>query len=432
MRRTTGLTAVLLLAALPAWAGRPASEPSVGTFDDVLAWRRTEAASLADTRLAAQRSYLHLAEFYRARGLDGKAAELYLFGLLRNPDDVRMLRGILEIWVGQERYGEALPYAVRFAALAPSDPAARRLLGVIRAHLDAKNPGAVKQALAAAAAAGQGTATAAEPAAASVPATAAASATAVTTAPAAPAAAPSRQDKLRALRMMKAVAAAVTMYNLNHPTAKMDKLDLEKLKADKVLPAGLSLEPFTSRFELAGTSVAIKDLGDVAGLEKELADYQASMARYYGFIAKGEVHEALNQAESLAAAYPDETDAIFPRLFTLLTMQRGAEAERLARQVTERFKDRPRPLFELLMVQYRSGQYEGARVTASVLQQRFAATHWAQLAGEIGRLVDRNVGFDLLSNLIAARNAVVQSVERSKAQTAPAGDGSAGDETTKK
>ncbi len=385
-----------------------------------LQWRQAQADRLSGRRLNANRSYLHLATYYRANGFDAKAAELYLFGLMRNPDDPRMLRGLLEIWLKFKRYRDALPYATRYLEVDPTSPVAIDFLKTIRTELDKKGKDTVEKALAEAAAKGQGGATAGKNS--SKPADSGSSKPEEKkdeekTDDKKEEPKPTRQLKMRALRLMKAIAAAVRTYNINHPKEKMEKLDLKKLTEDKVLPAKLDLSPWQEKISIAGPNVSIEGVGDMMALDKELEAYRSDLSRYYQLISSGEIYEALDQAEQLTEKYPEDAANFFPRLFTLLSMKKGKEAEDLANKVIEQFKDKPRPLFELLMVQYRSGLYRGARKTAAVIEKEFRDSHWAELAGEISRLVDRNVGFDLLSNLITARKEVLDSVAKSSKST---------------
>ena len=385
-----------------------------------LQWRQDQATKLSNTRLYSMGSYLHLAAYYRSQGFPAKAAELYLFGLLRNPDDTRMLRGLLEIWIPEKRYRESLPYATRYVEIAPQDSVAVDFLKTIRQALKKKTKDAVKEALEEAGKKGQGGATASKSEESTKPKEdkkdekkeESKEAEKKEEGPK-----PTRQMKLRALRMMKAISAAVKTYNINHPKEKMEKLDIKKLTDDKVLPTSLSLAPWKDKLSIDGTNVKIEGVGDLQGLAGELADYRNDVNRYYELIGLGQLHEALNQAEVLSTKYPEDAANFFPRLFTLLSLKKGTEAEELANKVIEQFKDKPRPLFELLMVQYRSGLYTPARKTADVLMKRFGDSHWAELAREISRLIDRNVGFDLLSNLITARKEVLASVAESKKTT---------------
>lgn len=405
---------VLLRRIVPAVAvvlglGAGLSSPVRGAGDRVPAGQVRHRQALTDalmehrSALAPLESLLHLADFYLAHAMPRKALEVYLFGLLRAPDDPRFLGGTAQLFLDLDLPRDARPYAARWVAVDPSDAAARFALTRADRALAA---------LAAAMASPATTATTGPP-----PATAetapttpseAAAASATTTPPPPP---PTRTEKLQALSVMKAVAAAVRSYNLNHPRDPMAKLDLDALTKDKVLPSAVDLGTFRSRLTLEGTKVGIDGLGTQDALEAELADYRSRLARFNGFVARGETAEAVDAAEELARAYPDDAELVFPRLAALVQMSRGPEAAALARRLVDAMPGRPRPLFELLMVQYRSGDGPGARATAVRMRRDHGDSHWARLADQIARLVDRNVSFDVLSSLIEARRSLLSATK---------------------
>lgn len=389
--------------------GAGLSSPVHGARDRVPAGQVRHRQALTDalmehrSALAPLESLLHLADFYLAHAMPRKALEIYLFGLLRAPDDPRFLGGTAQLFLDLDLPRDARPYAARWAAVAPSDAAARSALTRADAALAA---------LAAAMASPTTTAAAGPPpataGAAPTPPSDSAGASATTTPPPPP---PSRSEKLQALSIMKAVAASVRSYNLNHPRDPMTKLDLDVLTKDKVLPSAVDLGTFRGRLTLDGTRVGIEGLGTQDSLETELADYRTRLARFNGFVARGETAEAVDAAEDLARAFPDDADLVFPRLAALVQMSRGPEAAALARRLVEAMPGRPRPLFELLMVQYRSGDGPGARATAARMRRDHGDSHWARLADQIARLVDRDVSFDVLSSLIEARRSLLSTTK---------------------
>ena len=336
-----------------------------------------------------------------------KAAELYLFGLLRRPDDVRMLQGLVEVWTSLGKYRESLPYAQRLFDLEPNDYRAQALLHDVEEALDKVSKSKEQ--------ASNETARESKPESGKAKEEESKRKKKETVL--------SREVKLKALKLMKAIASAKMSYDLNHRGEEMQELDIEKLQKEKLLPKSLDLSPWKDSLKLAQGSIAIDEVGSLPKLEEELSEYRADLNRCYSLIYRDELPEALDQAERLMKKYPESIETFLPRIFTLVSTRHGKASRRLAKKVIELKQDDPQDLFGVLMILYRSGDYREAKKAISLLNNRFTETHWAKLAGEVSLLIDRNVGFDLLSNLITARKEFFDSLQEDDEEDKDEGKG---------
>jgi len=352
--------------------------------------------------LAPITSLFRLADWYNRRNKPEKAAEIYLFALVRAPDNPRLLRGIVETLLQLNRVKEALPYANRLEIIAPQDPFVRGLVNSLGDRLaESKSPSTPTSSAAATL-----ETTSVDP-------------TIRTTTPTEQA---TRSDKLRALRIMKALAAAIRTYDANHPKEPMKELDINLLVEDKSLPANVDLHPYTDKLTLVDGKITVEGVGSLTTLATELEGFKTDLARYHMLVGRGELPEALDAAEALAEKYPDEAGLLFAKLATLVSMKRDKDATELARRLVLHLKSSPRPLFELLSTQYRTGDFEGAETTNRLLNEKYPNSHWAKLGCQVCRLIDRDVSYDLLSTLLEARARVLLSLEKTPESTGEAVD----------
>ena len=361
--------------------------------------RRSEVTRLAAKRqeLTAVKSYLRIGEYYQKNRKPLKALEIYIFGLNHQPDSFKLLGRLLRIAVQLKKHNLALPYAEHYVTIAPDSREAFHYYSLINDELsNAARARTLK----------------AEKEFSSVPPakveTSTENESTLKTATPEKTGSPAKtnytlEEKLKALRVVCAIDAAVKTFNLHNKEKPMETLSLDTLTETGILPKGLRLRKWKDKLHITNGELAIKGLGTVAELKSKLKPFREQMQKVRQFVQTGEHYEALNLIDELTQQYPAMREIAYKRLFILISAKESVQSVKVATELRNRFKDSPRPLFELVMVYYKLGNYIEAEATADSLIQNFPKTHWAGLALKIKDLMVRNVSFDLLANIKEAR-----------------------------
>lgn len=378
--------------------------------------RRSEVTRLSEKRseLTPVKSYLRISEYYLKNNKPLKALEIYTFGLDQQPDNWELLSGLLKTSAELKKYRFALPYAEHFMTIAPDSREAFLYYSLI-------NDGISKEAAleeSKAKKAFNKPPGAEETTAAPTPATAAVTATAPTADVAeadkvSPLLNYSIEEKLKALQVLFAIDAAVKTFNLRNKEKPMEVLSIEKLTETGILPKDLKLTKWKDNLAITNGELEIKDIGTVSKLKEELKPFKDKIQKVRDYVQAGEHYEALNLIEELTELYPDMREIMYKRLFILISAKESVQSIKVATELRNKFKESPRPLFELIMVYYKLGNYEEAKVTADSLIQSFPKTHWAGLAEKVNELMSKNVSFNLLANIKEARQKHLTAKETS-------------------
>lgn len=361
-------------------------------------FRRSEITRLAAKRqeLTPVKSYLRISEYYVKNKKPLKALEIYVFGLNHQPDSLQLLSGLLKTSVSLKKYKFALPYAEHFITIAPNSREAFHYYTVVNDELSKesaletaraekefnKPPDDTKPA------------TVTEPVKETVVAA---------LAEAKPLANYSIEEKLKALRVLFAIDAAVKTFNLRNKEKPMEVLSIDQLTETGILPKGLRLDKWKDNLAISNGELEIKNIGTVSKLKEELKPFKDKMQKVRKFVQSGEHYEALNLIEELTETYPQMREIVYKRLFILISAKESVQSIKVATELRNKFKDSPRPLFELIMVYYKLGNYEEAKLTADTLINSFPETHWAGLAKKVNELMNKNISFNLLADIREAR-----------------------------
>ena len=385
-------------------------------------FRSEEAKRLSSKRqeLSPVRSFERIARYYIKNKKPEKALEIYIFGLNHQPYNTNLLKGLLKTATGLSKFRLARPYAAHYLEIAPESNEAFHYYKLIEDELNKSVREKEQKA--------QAEFNAPEPSTGkgelseSVTATGNTSGVSTNTQSSESSSTESSpsftmEEQMKGLKILSAIAAAVRVYNLRNKDEPMEELSLEKLRETGILPKGLKLNNFENLLSLDSGEPSIKGMGKWSVVKEKLDPIKDKMNKVRLYTLNGEYYHAINVIDELSTSYPLLAEGMYRRLVTVISSKGDEGTKTVATELINKFKDKPRPLFELTMVYYKLGNFEEAKITADHLIDAYKETHWAKLAEEVKKLMDSKISYNLMSDLTAAREKLLS--KQTKYETKP-------------
>ncbi|MBI4863283.1 MAG: hypothetical protein HY815_23910 [Candidatus Riflebacteria bacterium] len=395
--------------------------------------------------------YLTIGEFLFRRRRYDRARQVFAYGLLYAPSDVRFLDWLARTELALGRVDMAREYAGAALSIQPGDPTAQDVLGQIRSlpgppgpspaatpH-PGPEPGPTPSPASPASPSGSASPGHGSPAASPGPSPAPKAPPRELLAMLAPLVgasspkeieaswAPSGQldsklpgDQLVALGTLKAVEAAIRYYLINHPKAEMKTLDLKVLVEDKVLPKDLDLSGFPEMTLEGGSKVSMAGFGTVERIEEATGAYRSGLDKATRYREKGLLTDCFATLKPMLAEHKGDRELLERFLRVQMDLAMDFEGAETARQLFLVRPSDPKNLFTLALLYYRSGRPDVSRKLANLLPRAYSATFYAPAALALAQLIDTGVSHAVMQKLLAEKEQLFKELGEPSPEPAPA------------
>lgn len=339
--------------------------------------------------LAMLRSYLALGRFYLKHNKAERARQILTYGLLHDPSNADLLSETARAEVRLGRLQEALAYAAEADRLEPTPERAWALSEVERL-------------LAAQAASSATTATSATTA--STPAAKPVSAPA----PPEPKPAPLGElaAKARALRIAVSLESAIKGYNVGKPKKeRMTKLDIDKLKAEHLLPEEFELSSLHVSLVTSEGKVTVEGQGTAEEMATVTGPYEKASAEASKHLASGALAEATYLLQEMRRAYPKEPEVKERLLYALREQRRWTDALAIVEEELKAAPGDARLRYERALLMLQDGRVEESVEHLTRLRADRGAGVYAVLGRELAELAAKGASRELEQDILRASEA---------------------------